>query len=137
MIAEQALGVCVEDRWARIMSVLGFKSALMNGDYKSAYRFITRMPETSIGRNGEIGVGKERESSVRTFVTQILENGDIDILVRLKTDDNFYNGITIRDEIEKVLHTQAKLSDPLNEDSVYQMVYFYHLCRRNFKKGKA
>ncbi len=117
------------------MSVLGFKSSLLNGDYETAYRFITRMPEASVGRNGDLVVGKERESSVRTFTTQILENGDIDVLVRLKTDDNYFDGIPIRDEIEKILHTQAKLSDPFLEDSVYQMVYFYHLCRRNFKKG--
>jgi len=132
-LTEKALTDCRDERAFRIMSVLGFKNALTLGDYESAFQFILRMPRESKGANRDMVPGKERESSIQTFVTRILENKDVDVLVGLKIDSFAER---VRDEIERVLHAQAKLSDPMTEDSVYQMVYFYHLCRKNYEKGK-
>jgi len=129
-LTEKALTDCSDERAFRIMSVLGFKNALTLGDYESAFQFILRMPRES---KGDLVPLKERESSIQTFVTLVLEKKDVDVLVGLKIDSFAER---VRDEIERVLHAQAKLSDPMAEDSVYQMVYFYHLCRKNFEKGK-
>lgn len=131
-LSQKALTECLDDRSLRITSVLGFKNALGLGDYDSAFEFILKMPTQSVGSNGQLLHGKERESSIRNFVTSILKNRDVDVLVGLKTDGF---GAGIREDIESVLHAQAKLSDPLAEDSVYQMIYFYHLCSKNFEKG--
>src|SRR5438105_5052144 len=84
---------------------------------------------------GSVGDG-EKKSSLRRFVTELVKKKALDILIALDMSELFSRTSSIREQVENILFAQANLSDPLEMDGVYQMLYAYHLCRGNFHKGK-
>jgi hypothetical protein len=79
----------------------------------------------------------EKLASLRMFVSRILQEKEVDVLVSLDLNDRFSYAKTVRQEVEDILFAQANLSDPLCTDGVYQMLYLYHLSRENYHKGKS
>lgn len=135
-IAEDAIKFCVEDRKVRMMCSLGFKQAMALLDYKTAYKFISKMPSSTSGRNEGVSVTQEKSALIRTFVAQLLERADVDVLINLDTVNEYFKLVTMTEEVERVLAAQSRLSDPISFDGVYQMVYLYHLSKENFWLGK-
>ena len=135
-ISEDAIRNCIEDRRVQRMCSLGFKQAMLLRDYKAAYRFIAKAPNsTSQDGRGTVVLAQEKSALIRTFVTQLLEKADLDVLINLDIVDGYFKLITMTDEVERVLGGQARLSDPISSDGIYQMVYLYHLSKRNFSQG--
>lgn len=83
---------------------------------------------------GSSGEG-EKKSSLRRFVSELVRKKALDVLIAFDMAELFSRTSSVREQVETILFAQANLSDPLQTDGVYQMLYAYHLCRENYHKG--
>lgn len=130
-VAGEGLQAAETEEDAIKMCALAFKCALQLEDYTTAFNFILRMPS----RDGEVRGPHEKLASLRTFVSSIVKEGALDILLNLNMDSLFNRSASVREQVEGILFAQANLADPLQHDGVYQMLYIFHLAKDNFHKG--
>lgn len=134
MLSEDGLRAAPDDDAATRMCSQAFKSAIKLDDYMSAYKYIMQIPADA---EDEVKERKEKLACLRLFVSRIVERGDVETLMNLSMDDMFNKISTVREQIELILLSQANLSDPLQKDGVYQILYFYHINLQNFHKAAS
>ena len=132
-LSEDGLRVAPDDDSTTRMCSLAFKSAIALDDYKSAYKYLMQIPNSA---EDMVRERKEKLACLRIFISKIVERGDVETLIKLNMSDMFNRISTVREQVEEILWNQANLSDPLQKDGVYQILYFYHICQQNFHKGK-
>jgi len=111
------------------MCTLAFKTALELEDYAAAYNFILNMPSST--------EKSQKFSSLRTFVTKILERGHVNQLMSLRFSEMFDSTSSVREHVEQFLFNHANSSDAMQTKGPYQILYLYHLSKLNYHKGNC
>lgn len=133
-LAEDGLKIASDDEATTRMCSLAFKSAIRLNDYKSAYKYIGQIPAIV---DDSVRERKEKLACLRMFISRIIERGDVETLMNLNMTEMFNKISTVREQVEEILWSQANLSDPLQKDGVYQILYFYHIYLENFHKAAS